>query len=400
MAQVAAHVHDIGRLLTATEVRAADYYWHVRKHDESMQIYPAIYAQNAVGMLWNTMTQFQTWFGSASYLAIGIQLLPLTSVAESRDNPAWIRELYPEFAESCGATNDCIKEGWSILQLSTLATVGHVDLAVEKAQKLPDSVFESAGGNGHSKTNTIWYMATRPKAKPIELPEEKKHESTEDEEEKLVDCGVPDKCTDDVLDQDAKGSTCRTRITWLMSAMGYSEQHACHKVAGGEFPSTCGPCDPGEDTTTHDHSKNKDSQCPPCSKEDCFSDLNRCPRYETTFVCTKGQNIGGCSKTPWDVGSGMCNSCCEVSACREYENFEWSGEPAEVDKHGDENEPSDCVKCDKEVCTSRMNLCPVHSAPYLCVEGKNTGGCSPWPWPVGNGLGLCEKCCDLKLTCG
>lgn len=88
--------------------------------------------------------------------AIGIQLLPLTAIAESRDDVAWIRELYPEFAESCGAVDDCIKQGWSILQLATLATVGHVDLAVDKAEQLPDDVFESAGGNGHSRTNTMY----------------------------------------------------------------------------------------------------------------------------------------------------------------------------------------------------------------------------------------------------
>jgi hypothetical protein len=58
-AEVAARIRDVGRLLTATEIRAADYYWHVRKHDESMQIYPAIYAQSAVGMLWTQMAQFQ-----------------------------------------------------------------------------------------------------------------------------------------------------------------------------------------------------------------------------------------------------------------------------------------------------------------------------------------------------
>ena len=61
MAEVASHVHNVGRLLTATEVRAADFYWHVRKNDESMKIYPSVYAQHAVGMLWNAMAQFQTW---------------------------------------------------------------------------------------------------------------------------------------------------------------------------------------------------------------------------------------------------------------------------------------------------------------------------------------------------
>ena len=58
--------------------------------------------------------------------------------------------------------DDCITQGWSVLQLATLATVGHADLAVEKAQELPDEVFESAGGNGHSMTNTLWYYSDAP----------------------------------------------------------------------------------------------------------------------------------------------------------------------------------------------------------------------------------------------
>lgn len=61
MAEVASHIYNVGRLLTATEVRAADFYWHVRRQDDTMQIYPPVYAQHVVGMLWNTMAQFQTW---------------------------------------------------------------------------------------------------------------------------------------------------------------------------------------------------------------------------------------------------------------------------------------------------------------------------------------------------
>lgn len=399
MAEIASNIHDVGRLLTATEIRAADYYWHVRKHDENMKIYPSVYAQNVVGIVWNAMCQFQTWFGSAPYLAIGIQLLPLTAIAERRDEQKWVTELYPEFAESCGAVDDCIKSGWSVLQLATLATVGHVGLAIEKAQQLPASVFESAGGNGHSLSNTIWYFATRPKTKPIELPEEKKAESPEEKATELVvDCGVPEQCTSAVLDRDAKGSSCRTRISWLMTAMGYSEGHACHKVAGGEFPTSCGPCDPGENAEVEDYNA---SQCPVCSRKECLSDLNRCPRYETSFVCTKGQNIGGCSLVPWEIGTGLCDSCCEVSACRDYENFE-SNEPAGgadvSETENNDNGSSGCVDCGKAICTSKMNLCPMHAAPYLCVEGKNHGGCSPWPWRIDDGE--CEECCDLELSCG
>lgn len=403
MVDVSSHIYDVGRLMAATEIRAADYYWHVRRHDESMKIYPSIYAQNVIGIVWNAMVQFQTWFGSASYLAIGIQLLPLTSISEERDNQAWVRELYPEFAESCGSVDDCIVNGWSILQLATLATVGHIDLAIERAQQLPASAFESAGGNGHSLSNTIWYFATRPDVEPIDLSNEKSVPSAPEENETalVVDCGIPEQCTKDVLDADAKGSTCRERIEWLMTAMGYSEQHACSRVAGGEFSKTCGPCDPG--VAVDENEETNTSQCPSCTREECRSDLNRCPRYETTFVCTKGLNIGGCSKTPWILDDGLCSRCCDVTVCIDYEDLESnetngaaavvSGAAASENKTG-----GNCEKCDPEVCTSKLNLCPIDAAPYLCVKGKNIRGCSPWPWRTDDGE--CEKCCDLEKTCG
>lgn len=410
-AEVASHIRDVGRLLTATEVRSADFYWHVRQSNESMRIYSPEYTQHAIGMLWNTMAQFQTWFGGFPFLAIGIQLLPLTAIAESRDDPDWIREMYPAFAESCGSVDTCEQQGWSILQLATLASVGHMSLAMEKAQQIPANVFDSAGGNGHSLTNTLWYMATRPKVEPIALSGETKDETSA--EKVLVDCGVPDKCTHEVLDTDAKGSTCRARITWLITAMGYSEAHACHRVAGGEFPKTCGPCDPGIDAASEDHTDENKSQCPPCTKEECLSDLNRCPRYGTTFVCTVGINAGGCTATPWELGTGLCSKCCEVTACIDYEVLEPDEPPEDSESSKSNERPEDgepstegpsnegvsnCGKCAEDICTSKLNLCPIRGAPYLCVKGKNARGCSPWPWPLHNGE--CDKCCDLKLTCG
>ena len=35
-------------------------------------------------------------------------------------------------------------------------------------QDLPDSVFEEAGGNGHTRTNSLWYIATRPEYTPTQ----------------------------------------------------------------------------------------------------------------------------------------------------------------------------------------------------------------------------------------
>jgi hypothetical protein len=43
-----------------------------------------------------------------------------------------------------------------------MATIGLWEGAREGTLKLNDSVFEAAGGNGHSRSNTLWYIATRP----------------------------------------------------------------------------------------------------------------------------------------------------------------------------------------------------------------------------------------------
>ncbi len=56
----------------------------------------------------------------------------------------------------------CEEQGWSILVATCLATVGQWDLATAQVLALDDSAFLTAGGNGHSLTNTLWYIATRP----------------------------------------------------------------------------------------------------------------------------------------------------------------------------------------------------------------------------------------------
>jgi len=117
------------------------------------------------------MALFQTWFGNVPHLAYGIQLLPLTPISEERDDIDWAKEFYPSYAESCSTATDCDMEGWGILQHAILATVGHPKLAIKYAEGLLEEAFTSAGGNGYSLTNIIWYYySTRPEATPLLLP--------------------------------------------------------------------------------------------------------------------------------------------------------------------------------------------------------------------------------------
>jgi len=297
---------DIGRLLTATELRAADRYWHLSHSKKKERVYPEQYKPLVVGMLWNMMAQFQTWFGSAPHLAYGIQLLPLTPVGERRDKIEWAKELYPSFAKSCHSSSNCDAQGWGILQYAILATIGHPKKAIQYAEKLPKEVFETPGGNGHSLTNTIWYYATRPKTEPLLLVPE--------QNDQILDCGCPETCKATVLNSPAIGYTCGERIQWLILNDGKSEREACNNVAVVRFADDCSGCDPHQCDAPIASSSNESQQCPKCSDAICKdTQLNKCPIQDAPYLCIDGASAGGCSATPWNIGPTYCDDCCELT---------------------------------------------------------------------------------------
>jgi endo-1,3(4)-beta-glucanase len=159
-------VRNVGQLLTVTEVKAANRYWHVWQSDTHNRTYPLAYKQPVVGMLYETMASFQTWFSPEAVVSYGIQLLPMTPVAESRDDPEWAADLYPMYDKSCRSAGDfCVDNGWSIMQCGLLATAGNRKEALEQAMLIPSKVYTTDGGVGNSLTNTIWYISTR---KPVD----------------------------------------------------------------------------------------------------------------------------------------------------------------------------------------------------------------------------------------
>lgn len=321
--QVAKDVQEAGLVAAATEIRSTRRYYHVRdtsNANQALRIYPSEYTNHAIGMLWSTMAQYQTWFGGKPYLAVGIQLLPITPISEQRDGVQWLTEMYPSFAQTCEASADCETNGWSVLQLASLATIGHPTNASDFAQALAPDVFDSAGGNGHSLTNTLWYIATRPVvSEPAQIGNATNAQggnassTNEDDLHVLSHCFKPNVCTDYVLDTIADEYTCRQRITDLLWTSGHSQKDACFEVAKIQFPDECGACIPNATDTKEDtYAK---AQCPPCTVAQCRSSLNMCPEFHQTFVCTEGPNRGGCSQFPWDVRSAQCTGCCELTEC-------------------------------------------------------------------------------------
>lgn len=322
--KVAKNIREVGRLLTATELRSADRYWHVRQSGPKAGIYPEQYKPLVVGIMWNMMAQFQTWFGSAPHLAYGIQLLPLTPISERRDDIDWCNQLYPSFAESCKHATDCDQEGWGILQHAILATVGHSKLAIEYVEGLPEDAFTSAGGNGHSLSNSIWFYATRPKTKPLELPHIRTPSPTPASGPSTAgginngfNCGCPETCSEEVQNYPAGGFTCGERIQYLITQEKKSVPDACSLVAGVEFTDLCAGCDPNRCIAPRVAPIEISTQCPPCDVDECKDNgLNRCPVLDAPFLCTDGSNEGGCSMVPWTlntVGGSNCNKCCQLT---------------------------------------------------------------------------------------
>ena len=62
--------------------------------------------------------------------------------------------------------SDCAGSGWNVLIYTSMSTLGDWMGAWRGAESLDDSAFLDAGGNGHSLSNTLWYISTRQDAIP------------------------------------------------------------------------------------------------------------------------------------------------------------------------------------------------------------------------------------------
>jgi hypothetical protein len=249
LAETSKEIMSLGKLMAATEIRSTHWYWQVRKQDENKQLYPEGYGHNVLGILWSTMAQFGTWFGNNPEWIYGIQLLPLTPIAEYRDDLSWLNEMYYPLSQACYLSPNCPPSGWGILRLAVLATIGYPEVALPQVLDLPRDAFLQAGGNGQSRTNTLWYIATRPEVTDrVPLDTSDMPESIANRPppppSPLTDCHVPETCTANVLDSDANGYTCRQRMVYLITEAGYTERAACTLVARDEYPDPCSPCDP------------------------------------------------------------------------------------------------------------------------------------------------------------
>ena len=119
-----------------------------------------------VGMLWQNLAQYQTWFGPAPYLVHGIQILPVTDVTESvLDHALAASGEWDVFSASCAATPACEADGWAAFVAMERALIDPV-AAWRDVCALDAAAFSSASpaGNGNSRLNAFYWIATRPGA--------------------------------------------------------------------------------------------------------------------------------------------------------------------------------------------------------------------------------------------
>jgi endo-1,3(4)-beta-glucanase len=142
---------NLGRILRAMEVASAQTYWQVP--DASAIYAPPFKAHHAVGVLWQTKADFTTFFGTDPSYIYGIQMMPFTPATEDLLARAWIADAATQIAAAAsGATSD----GWKGFMMMAKAVIDPSTASTEARQL-------GSYDDGNSKTNTLYWIATRPK---------------------------------------------------------------------------------------------------------------------------------------------------------------------------------------------------------------------------------------------
>ena len=145
-------LRDLGRLMIATELRAAFHYWQILPPSSAApSIYPDVFAANRLAaVVWSTKVDRYTWFGSQPEYAFGIQAMPLTPISELLLRPEWIDGSRSVWGTAASSASD----QWRGILLM-MSAVTKADDAWKDAQQL--ALFD----NGNSLTNVLWWIATR-----------------------------------------------------------------------------------------------------------------------------------------------------------------------------------------------------------------------------------------------
>jgi endo-1,3(4)-beta-glucanase len=149
-------LYDLGRVLTATELVSVQKYWQIKSGSD---IYPpAFAARKVVGILWGTKVDHATFFGAELEFIHAIQMLPFTPISEDLLPADWIREEYPVLETVLTRPSPVIAESWK-----NLVFMGHA--IIDPAAAWNEVQGLRGFDDGNTKTNTLWWIATRPGAR-------------------------------------------------------------------------------------------------------------------------------------------------------------------------------------------------------------------------------------------
>jgi len=154
MATSSSIVTNVGKILLATEIRSAKKYWHIYPNNTS--IYPSVFAQNSiVGIVWSDKADYATFFGAFPEYIHCIQMIPFTPISEDLLPADWVKLEYPLLSPRLDLSTTT--EEWRAYILEDMAIIDR-----EGAWNLVKQLTDDAFNKGNSRSNTYWWVATRP----------------------------------------------------------------------------------------------------------------------------------------------------------------------------------------------------------------------------------------------
>lgn len=147
------NLEQFGRILLATELRSAAKYWQITSADD---VYPKPFADNkVVGIRWATKADYATFFGANIEFIFGIQFLPFNPISELHLRKEWMLEAYPKVATALSSPE--LGSSWRGFIYMAHGVIDPVAAWNEITTEL-DGPYD----NGNSKTNALYWVATRP----------------------------------------------------------------------------------------------------------------------------------------------------------------------------------------------------------------------------------------------
>jgi endo-1,3(4)-beta-glucanase len=148
------NMQNVGRLLAGMEIAAAQKYYQVPK---ASTVYPAPLSD--VGVAANPhslMVDFETYFGMQDEYMYGIEVLPFTPISEDLIDPQWVSDRYDERIRPRFAAG--IDPDWVAYMYMMLAATDPTAASSAMTAAPPPMYLW-----GNSQTNTLWFLATRPR---------------------------------------------------------------------------------------------------------------------------------------------------------------------------------------------------------------------------------------------